>query len=112
MKPPRNLSLYWRLLASYLLVIGVCSATLFLGGETFGPFLLDRHLTSMQQSMHNLTPETFQASMASDLGDAYRRALSQSLLWSLLLSAAVAGGVGLLVTSRIVSPLKSMQRAS
>ena len=112
MKLARNLSLYWRLLVSYLLVIGICSITLFLSGETFGPFLLDRHLTSMQQTMHNLTPETFRAAMASDLGDAYRRALSQSMLWGLLVSAAVAGGVGLFVTSRIVSPLKSMQCAS
>ena len=112
MKLARNLSLYWRLLISYLLVIGICSITLFLSGETFGPFLLDRHLTSMQQTMHNLTPETFRAAMASDLGDAYRRALSQSMLWGLLVSAAVAGGVGLFVTSRIVSPLKGMQRAS
>lgn len=112
MKLSRNLSLYWRLLCSYLLVIGICSITLFLSGETFGPFLLDRHLASMQETMHNLTPETFRAAMASDLGDAYRRALSQSMLWGLLVSAAVAGGVGLFVTSRIVSPLRSMQRAS
>ena len=84
MKLSRNLSLYWRLLVSYLLVIGVGCVTLFLSGETFGPFLLERHVASMQQTMHNLTPETFRAAMASDLGDAYRRALSQSLLWSLL----------------------------
>lgn len=112
MKLSRNLSLYWRLLVSYLLVIGICCITLFLSGETFGPFLLDRHLASMRETMHNLTPETFRAAMASDLGDAYRRALSQSMLWGLLVSAAMAGGVGLFVTSRIVSPLKSMQRAS
>lgn len=112
MKLSRNLSLYWRLLVSYLLVIGVGCVTLFLSGETFGPFLLERHVASMQQTMHNLTPETFRAAMASDLGDAYRRALSQSLLWSLLVSAAVAGGVGLFVTTRIVAPLRNMQRAS
>lgn len=112
MKLSRNLSLYWRLLCSYLLVIGICSVTLFFSGETFGPLLLDHHLTSMQETMHNLTPETFRAAMAADLGDAYRRALSQSMLWGLLVSSVVAGGVGLFVTSRIVSPLKSMQRAS
>lgn len=112
MKLSRNLSLYWRLLVSYFLLIGVCCATLFLSGEMFGPFLLDRHVASMRQTMHNLTPETFRTAMAADLGDAYRRALSQSMLWGLLVSAAVAGGVGLFVTSRIVSPLKRMQRAS
>lgn len=62
--------------------------------------------------MYTLTPETLQAAMASDLGDAYRRALSQSLLWSLLVSAGVAGSVGLYVTNRVVSPLRGMQRAS
>lgn len=112
MKLSRNLSLYWRLLFSYLLVIGVCCITLFLTGGTFGPFMLDHHLASMQETMHNLTPESFRAAMTTDLGDAYRRALSQSMLWGLLVSAAVAGAVGLFVTSRIVSPLKSMQRAS
>ena len=112
MKLSRNLSLYWRLLVSYLLVIGVGCVTLFLSGETFGPFLLERHVASMQQTMHNLTPETFRAAMASDLGNAYRRALTQSLLWSLLVSAADAGGVGLFVTTRIVAPLRNMQRAS
>lgn len=108
----RNISLYWRLLASYLLLIVVCCTVLFFSTQTFGPLLLAHHVEGMQQTMHNLTPETFQAAMASDLGDAYRQALSQSMLWSLLVSAAVAGGVGLFVTSRVVSPLKRMQRAS
>lgn len=108
----RNISLYWRLLASYLLLIVVCCTVLFLSAQAFGPLLLAHHVEGMQQSMHNLTPETLQTAMASDLGDAYRRALSQSMLWSLLVSAAVAGGVGLYVTNRIVSPLRSMQRAS
>lgn len=78
----------------------------------FGPILLDHHVRDMQAAMNRVTPQTFGAAMASDLGDAYRRALNQSMLWGLLISAGIAGGVGLFVTSRIVAPLKSMQRAS
>ena len=112
MKFSRNLSLYWRLLASYLLLIVVCCTIFFLSAEMFGPMLLDHHVRDMQAAMNQVTPQTFGAVMASDLGDAYRRALNQSMLWGLLISAGVAGGVGLFVTSRIVAPLKGMQRAS
>ncbi len=78
----------------------------------FGPILLDHHVRDMQAAMNRVTPQTFGAAMASDLGDAYRRALNQSILWGLLVSAGIAGGIALFVTSRIVAPLKSMQRAS
>lgn len=78
----------------------------------FGPILLAHHIRDMQAAMTSVTPQTFGAAMASDLGDAYRRALNQSMLWGLLISAGIASGVGLFVTSRIVAPLKSIQRAS
>ena len=109
---PRNLSLYWRLLSSYLLVIAVCCVTLFLSGQAFGTYVLGRHLASMQPTSHNLTPATMRQAMAADLERAYRRALGQALLWGLLLSAVTAGGVGLVVSRRVVSPLNRMQRAS
>lgn len=112
MKFSRNLSLYWRLLASYLLLIIVCCTVFFISAEMFGPIFLEHHIRDMQATTTRVTPQTFGEAMASDLGNAYRRALNQSVIWGLLVSAAVAGGVGLFVTSRIVAPLKSMQRAS
>ena len=112
MKFSRNLSLYWRLLASYLLLIIVCCTVFFVSAELFGPILLDHHVRDMQATIDHVTPQTFGEAMASDLGNAYRRALNQSMLWGLLVSAGIAGAVGLFVTSRIVAPLRSMQRAS
>ncbi|UCH24951.1 MAG: hypothetical protein JSV66_13500, partial [Trueperaceae bacterium] len=54
----RDVGLFGRLLASYLLVILVGSVTLFLSGRAFGPYLLERHVLSMVPTSHNLTPET------------------------------------------------------
>jgi signal transduction histidine kinase len=110
MRLPRCTSLYWRLLISYLLVIGVGSATLYGTGEIFGRFFAQRHLESMGLTFHNLPPESDR--MLADLREAYRRAFSRSLFWGSLTSVLIAGGVSLFVTKQIVSPIKRIQRAS
>lgn len=108
----RRVSLYWRLLISYVLVIGVASATFWLAGQSVAPFFLERHVNSMMRTMHNLTPESMMTSMTTDLAAAYRQALSQSLLWALLVAGAVALVVALYVSRRIVIPLRELRRAA
>lgn len=105
-------SLFWRLLPSYLLVIGVGAATTFVAGESFAPFFLERHVNSMMRTMHNLTTEGMTQGMVVDLNAAYRRALTGSLSWAALVSIVAAAIVGLFVTRRIVAPLRAMTRAS
>ena len=108
----RRVSLYWRLLVSYVLVIAVASVTFWLAGQSFAPFFLERHVNSMMRTMHNLTPDLMMSSMTTDLAAAYRQALSQSLLWALLVAGAAALVVALYVSRRIVIPLKELRRAA
>ena len=110
MKIQQSTSLYWRLFASYLLVILVGSATLLGTSEIFGRFLAQRHLESMGFTFHNLPQGT--EPMLENLREAYRRTFSQSLFWGSLAATFVAGGVGLFVTRQIVSPIRRLQRAS
>lgn len=110
--PAPRPSLFWRLLPSYLLVIGVGAATTLLAGESFAPFFLEWHVSSMMRTMHNLTTEGMSQGMIVDLDLAYRRALTSSLAWAAVASVAAAALVSLFVTRRIVTPLRIMTRAS
>ncbi len=113
MKLPQKISLYWRLMASYLLVIAVGSVTLFVANGAIGPIFFDRHVAGMMaNTMHDITPDMLMNSMSADIDAAYRTAFSQSLFWALTVSGVVAGTVGLYVTNRVVAPLKQMQKAS
>ncbi|UCH26995.1 MAG: HAMP domain-containing histidine kinase [Trueperaceae bacterium] len=112
MKQSRNVSLYWRLLASYLLVITVGSATFLLTGESLAPFFLERHVSSMMRTMRSSVAEGMMSAMTIDLNQAYRTALNQSLFWAVFVSVLAASAVGTFVTRRIVKPLREMRHAS
>ena len=109
--PQREPSLYWRLLPSYLLVVVVAAGTALLAGEALAPFFLQRHLDTMMETLHAHGDQTLDA-MADDLEAGFRRALTQSLLWALAVSALAASLVGLYVTRRVVRPLRALTRAS
>ncbi|MFA5552648.1 MAG: HAMP domain-containing sensor histidine kinase [Trueperaceae bacterium] len=109
-RPPRS-SLYWRLLPSYLLVVVVALGTMFLAGEALAPYFLQRHVDAMMESLHAHGDQALDA-MADDLAAGFRRALTQSLLWALVVSGGAATLVGLYVTRRVVRPLRALTRAS
>lgn len=109
MKMRRDVSLYWHLLISYLLVILTSCVTLYLAGASFAPIFVERHMGGMM-TMMGMSP--MMERMAVDLNEAYQYATHQAMLWGLVVSAGVASVVSLFVTKRIVSPLKSMQYAS
>jgi signal transduction histidine kinase len=109
MKVQRNLSLYWRLLASYLLIILVGCTTLYVAGEAFAPIFFEQHMGGMMNQMRDAN---MMIGMAADLNEAYMRANQQGMFWGMTVSALVAGAVALFVTSRIVAPVKQMQSAS
>lgn len=111
MAEPREPSLYWRLLPSYLLVVAVAAGTALLAGEALAPFFLQRHVDAMMETLHAQGDQTLDV-MADDLEAGFRRALTQSLLWALVVSALAASLVGLYVTRRVVRPLRALTRAS
>jgi histidine kinase len=103
----RDVSLFWRLIVSYLLVILVGSFTVLVAGEAFAPIFLERHVRAMPMMVNvNVQP------MLSDLDAAFRRAFTQSLMWGSLVAMVLAAAVALLVTSQVTRPLRRMQRAS
>lgn len=110
MRGAPNLRLYWRLLASYLLVILVVCITLYWVSALFSAFLLDRHVSSMTRQMQHMSP--MMEAMSADIASAYRRVAESSMIWGLAVSALVAGAVGFFVTQRIVAPLRKLQGAS
>ena len=106
-------SLFWRLLPSYLLVIAVAAAAAFLVGEALAPYFLRNHMDAMMRGMDGTVGMGGSAAaLATNLDQAYRRALSESIAWAALAAAVVAAGVALFVTARIVTPLRDMTRAS
>ncbi len=105
-------SLFWRLLPSYFLVIGVAAAVTFVAGEGFAPFFLRHHVNDMMQSLGLRAATPGLGAMTEDLSVAYRHALTQSLAWAAIAAAIAAGAVSLFVTNRIVQPLRAMRKAS
>ncbi len=51
MKPRVNPGLYWRLLASYLLVVIVGCTTLFWAGQAFTTYFFERHMGGIAPQM-------------------------------------------------------------
>ncbi len=102
-------SLGWRLVASYLVVVGIATVTAFTAGEAIAPVFLDRHL----EQMARLDPHRRDdPAMAADLSVQYRRAFTSSLTWAFVAAAAATAVVGVFVTRRIVTPLLAMDVAS
>ncbi len=106
----RRTSLYWRLLISYLLVVGVASLTLYLASEALAPTFFDWHLEHMGWSA--VMPRGMMPDLEATLSGAHARAMQQAVLWGVLASAVVAGALSLFIAGRITSPLRQMQRAS
>ena len=109
MRPARNLSIFWRLFASYLLIILVGCFTLYWSGDAFVSFFSNQRMGGMMTQMRHTSP--MMEAMATDLDAAYREATQQSMVWGMGVAALVAGAVSLFVSQRIVAPIRKMQRA-
>jgi histidine kinase len=106
----RNPSLYWRLLASYLLIILVGCVTLYWAGDAFASLFLAQHMGGVMAQMGGMN--TMMQMMTADLNTAYHQATQQAMLWGMGVAALVASAVSLFVTQRIVSPLREIQQVS
>ncbi|MBA2667463.1 MAG: HAMP domain-containing histidine kinase [Trueperaceae bacterium] len=108
----RSMSLYWRLLISYLLVVAVASLTLYVASEALAPTLFDWHLEHAGWRGIMIMPHGAMLDLEQALGGAHARAMQQAVLWGVLASTIVAGALSLFIAGRITSPLRQMQRAS
>lgn len=107
----RRDSIFLRLLASHLLVVAVGAGGIFLAGEALAPLVIDRHVKQMVTFLHTHMDRPI-AALSHDLEVSYRRALTQSIGWSVALAAVAGVAVAWFVTRRIVKPLRSLTLAS
>ncbi|MEM7738502.1 MAG: ATP-binding protein [Deinococcota bacterium] len=105
-----KLGLFPRILLAFLLVIAVASIMLFVIGFAVGPNLLEAHLESMGLQPDTTTPGV--EAMLTDLRINYRKALTQSLLWAILVALIVGSAISVLLSSQIVTPLRRLRTAS
>lgn len=77
----RSVSLYWHLLASYLLIILVGCVTLYWAGDAFAVLFYDRHMSGMMNRMRGM--DGMMNAMTADLGEAYRRTTQQAMAWGM-----------------------------
>ena len=98
--------LAWKLFLSYLIVIVMGVIVLASAAEFSVPSVFDRHLAAMSVMMGN-TP-----SMNMDLFTGFRAAVTESLALAAAAATAVAVIVSLLISRRVVAPVRQMMHAS
>lgn len=99
--------LVWKLLVSYLLVILVGIVVLVSAVEYFMPNAFERHLAAMTAAMQAASP-----SLAEDLFTNFRRAVNESLVFSLAAAFLVAVIASVVISRRVVMPVRCMMSAS
>ncbi|PWH20407.1 MAG: two-component sensor histidine kinase [Ardenticatenia bacterium] len=99
--------LVWKLLVSYLIVILVGIIVLISAVEYFMPSAFERHLAAMATAMQTVSP-----ALAEDLFTNFRRAMNESLIFSLVAAFLVAVIASTVISRRIVMPVRRMMMAS
>ncbi len=99
-----KMSIKWKLLASYIVVIAVCLGTVILVTRQL---TLSSYSSHLQEMAHGIMGGMM-SSMTADLDSAFRRALNEALLWGGLAALAAAAAAGMLVSRRITEPIHRM----
>ncbi len=103
----------WKLFISYLIVIVVGAIVLISAAELAIPRSFDRHMSSMGAMMNGMMVESGTGlDLNADLFDNFRAAVNESLSLATLSSLIVAIVVSLLVSRRVVAPIREMMSAS
>ncbi len=101
-----------KLLLSYLLVVGVGLATLFLGVSFLAPTFFERSMVGMMGgSTYGMMGRMSQA-MEEDVARSFRAAMTSSLVLATVAALLAAVAASLLFSQRIVAPVRRMARAS
>jgi signal transduction histidine kinase len=103
---PGRHQLGWRLLLSYLIIVGVSVVVLFGAAELVVPGVLARHAARMQLEIGDVA--NLEASLSENLGSAINEILGVAASAATL--AAIA--VSIFTARRIVGPVRAMTRAS
>ncbi len=103
-----DLSLFWRLLITYVLVIVVSCLSMYIASEALSPVFLHFHLEQIGMPPGMPMADALQR----DLEVAHSRAMRQAIFWGVLISLGAAGALSLFVSSRIARPVRLMQQAS
>jgi len=106
-----NVSLGTRLLLSYLVVIVVGAATLWLTASATAPRFFEGHLRQMGAGP-GPGMGRMMAQVGAELERSFQASISQALLLAIGAAAAAAFVTGTLVSDRIVAPLRRLQTAS
>ncbi len=103
----------WKLFISYLIVIVVGAIVVTSAAELAIPRSFDRHMASMGSMMNRMMVESGTGiDLNADLFDNFRAAVKESLWLATLSSFIVAIVVSLLVSRRVVAPIREMMSAS
>jgi histidine kinase len=97
----------WKLFVSYFIVVLVGMIVLTSAVEYFMPDAFERHLAAMATAMQADSP-----ALAEDLFTNFRRAVNESLAFSLLAAFLVAVIVSTIISRQIVTPVRRMMVAS
>jgi two-component system sensor histidine kinase BaeS len=101
-----------RLFLAHLLVIVAGTATLFLVTLSTAPTLHDRLMVALLGPGHSAVDDPAMAAMEQATNDVFQTAMLQALLLSGGAATLVAVAVSLLVSGRIVTPVRQMLTAS
>lgn len=105
--------LSWKLFLSYLLVVLIGAAVLMLAAELAIPSSFDRHMVGMSEMMERLADSrSMGRQMNSSLFSNFRTAVREALFWAGLAALLAAGLASLLISRRVITPIKEMMQAS
>jgi signal transduction histidine kinase len=105
----------WKLFAAFASVIAVGVATLWLAVGFTAPGFFEQQMAGMMQSSGDMTGGSGGMggpAMNAALAVAFRDAVTQALLVATVAAALAAAAASLLVTGRIVAPLRRLASAS
>jgi len=109
------MSLKWKLLMSYLVVIIVGASVLAVSTATIAPQTFSTHMQTMRENMshrmQNSAMDDFFA-LENELNSNFQLAVNSTLLLATLASAFTAGIVSIYVSQRIVSMIRQTVQAS
>ena len=99
--------LFW----SYMLIILIGGITFFVASELAAPILLDHHMQDMEE-LHSPPSDSTLRLMDEELKELYRKALSQAIIWGILISTIIATLISWWMSRQITLPLKKMELVS
>jgi len=103
-----------KLFLTYVFIIFIILAVLFVSAEIMIPNAFDRHMSGMMDGSEMMRGMGMMAgdTMGSDLYNSFRSAVTDALLRGGLAAFVIALGVSLLVSRKVVSPIQEMTTAS